>query len=134
MNRITREELKDILDNGGDITLVEALPEMYWRKSHIPGAMQIDYTEIQILEDLYARQREGQSREAASGQKCQNSRLLCEYRVSELHESGSITRVAWLQGSLRICRRQAGLGGRRISARFRRQRQMNIYGEAIPEG
>ena len=60
MNRITREELKDILDNGGDITLVEALPEMYWRKSHIPGAMQIDYTEIQdkagkLLPDKNAR-------------------------------------------------------------------------------
>lgn len=47
MRRITREELKRELDSGRSLTLVEALPEKYWRKAHLPGALQIDYTEVE---------------------------------------------------------------------------------------
>ncbi|MGH7851379.1 MAG: rhodanese-like domain-containing protein, partial [Thermodesulfobacteriota bacterium] len=46
MRQITREELKGALDNGAGVTLVEALPEKYWRDGHLPGAIQIDYTEV----------------------------------------------------------------------------------------
>ena len=46
MRHITREELKGALDNGAVVTLVEALPEKYWREGHLPGAIQIDYTEV----------------------------------------------------------------------------------------
>ena len=46
MRHITREELKSALDNGTKVTLVEALPERYWRDGHLPGAVQIDYTEV----------------------------------------------------------------------------------------
>ena len=46
MKRITRDELKRNIDNGSKMTLVEALPEKYWRKAHLPGALQIDYTEV----------------------------------------------------------------------------------------
>ena len=46
MRHITREELKSALDNGARVTVVEALPEKYWRDGHIPGALQIDHTEV----------------------------------------------------------------------------------------
>ncbi|MEW6144501.1 MAG: rhodanese-like domain-containing protein [Thermodesulfobacteriota bacterium] len=46
MRHITREELRDALDNGARVTLVEALPEKYWRDGHLPGAIQIDHTEV----------------------------------------------------------------------------------------
>ena len=46
MEHITREELKGTLDNGAKVTLVEALPEKYWRDGHLPGAVQIDHTEV----------------------------------------------------------------------------------------
>ena len=38
MNIITRSELKSALDNGEAVTLLEALPEKYYRHSHLPGA------------------------------------------------------------------------------------------------
>lgn len=46
MRHITREELKYALGNGTKVTLVEALPEKYWRDGHLPGAIQIDHTEV----------------------------------------------------------------------------------------
>lgn len=39
--RISREELKASLDRGQTIVIVEALPEMYLRRSHLPGALNI---------------------------------------------------------------------------------------------
>jgi len=38
MNIITRDELKTALDSGAPLTLLEALPEKYYRHSHLPGA------------------------------------------------------------------------------------------------
>ena len=46
MRRITREELRDKLDGGHTVTLIEALPEKYWREAHLPGALQMYYTEV----------------------------------------------------------------------------------------
>jgi rhodanese-related sulfurtransferase len=46
MRHITREELRSALGNGAKVTLVEALPEKYWRDGHLPGAIQIDHTEV----------------------------------------------------------------------------------------
>ena len=60
MRHITREELKSALESGAHLTLVEALPERYWRDGHLPGAIQIDYTEVtgkaeELLPDKEAR-------------------------------------------------------------------------------
>jgi rhodanese-related sulfurtransferase len=60
MRHITREELRDALGNGAKVTLVEALPEKYWRDGHLPGAIQIDHTEVaekagKLLPDKGAR-------------------------------------------------------------------------------
>lgn len=38
MNTITRDELKTALDGSAKLTLLEALPEKYYRHSHLPGA------------------------------------------------------------------------------------------------
>jgi rhodanese-related sulfurtransferase len=46
MRHITREEIRRDLDNGAKVTLVEALPEKYWRDGHLPGAIQMDHTEV----------------------------------------------------------------------------------------
>ena len=60
MRHITREELRDKLDNGEVLILVEALPEKYWSEAHLPGALQMDYTEVRdrapsLLPDKDAR-------------------------------------------------------------------------------
>lgn len=38
MNTITRDELKSALDRSDPPTLLEALPEKYYRHGHLPGA------------------------------------------------------------------------------------------------
>jgi len=47
--QISREELKGTLDRGEPITLVEALPEMYYRKAHLPGAINIPVERVAEL-------------------------------------------------------------------------------------
>jgi len=39
MNIISRDELKNRLESGAPLTLLEALPEKYYRHSHLPGAL-----------------------------------------------------------------------------------------------
>lgn len=38
---ITREELKAKMDRGEKFALVETLPEMYYRHTHLPGAINL---------------------------------------------------------------------------------------------
>ncbi len=38
---VEREELKTKLDRGDDFVLVEALPEKYYRRAHLPGAVNL---------------------------------------------------------------------------------------------
>ena len=38
---ITREELKEKLERGDRFFLLEALPEKYYRRVHLPGAMNL---------------------------------------------------------------------------------------------
>lgn len=41
MTTIEREELKTRLVRGDDFVLVEALPEKYYRHTHLPGAVNL---------------------------------------------------------------------------------------------
>ena len=46
---ISREELSAKLDRNERIVLVEALPEKYFRHSHLPGAINIPHDEVETL-------------------------------------------------------------------------------------
>ena len=46
---IDRAELKAKLDRGEALTLVEALPEPYYRKAHLPGALNLPHDEVDEL-------------------------------------------------------------------------------------
>ena len=43
---ITRDELRDLIDNDAPITIVEALPQSYYDDAHIPGAINLPHTEV----------------------------------------------------------------------------------------
>ena len=47
--KITRDELKAKLDRGEPVTIVEALPEPYYRKAHLPGALNLPHDEVDAL-------------------------------------------------------------------------------------
>jgi rhodanese-related sulfurtransferase len=44
--KIHRDKLEELLDRG-EVTVVEALPEQYFDQEHIPGAIQVDYEELE---------------------------------------------------------------------------------------
>lgn len=48
LNNISREEIKDTLDRGKAVTFIEALPEKYFNETHLPGALQINYDEVDV--------------------------------------------------------------------------------------
>ena len=45
VEKVTREELEALVARG-EVTLVHALPEEYFRKEHIPGALQMDHVRV----------------------------------------------------------------------------------------
>ena len=46
ISKINEEEIIGLLDKSQPMILVEALPEKYFNEAHLPGAVQIDYTEV----------------------------------------------------------------------------------------
>ena len=48
-SKITREELKAMLDRGEAVTIVEALPEEYYRAAHLPGALLLPHDQVDAL-------------------------------------------------------------------------------------
>jgi rhodanese-related sulfurtransferase len=49
IGKISRDELKAKLARNEPIVLVEALPEKYFRHSHLPGALNIPHDEVETL-------------------------------------------------------------------------------------
>ena len=43
---ISRDELKQKIDRGDDITLVETLPEFMYNQRHLPGAINLPPNEV----------------------------------------------------------------------------------------
>ena len=46
MEHITRDELKVKMNRGEDFVLVDAMPEKYYRHSHLPGAINLPADEV----------------------------------------------------------------------------------------
>ena len=43
---ISRDELKAKMDRGDRLTLLETLPEEFYRRSHLPGALNMPYDQV----------------------------------------------------------------------------------------
>lgn len=48
INIISREAITDTLDRREAVIFVEALPEKYFNDVHLPGAVQINYDEVDV--------------------------------------------------------------------------------------
>jgi rhodanese-related sulfurtransferase len=44
---ISRDELREKIERGDSFFLFEVLPEMYYRKHHLPGALHVAPTDIE---------------------------------------------------------------------------------------
>jgi len=75
VRQISTEELRDKLIMGEAITLIEALPEKYWKDSHLPGALQIDYKEVTEKAYNLLPDKEAEIIVYCASTQCQNSFL-----------------------------------------------------------
>ena len=54
MKTITRTELKDLLDRGGALTLIDVIPQEYYQAAHLPGAKNCCVYETSFLDQAAA--------------------------------------------------------------------------------
>lgn len=73
MRRITRDELREKIEAGHLLTLIEALPEKYWQTAHLPGALQMDYTEVKERAHKLLPDKDAQVVVYCASAQCQNS-------------------------------------------------------------
>jgi len=73
VKQISRDEVKQHLDRGNQIILVEALPEKYYNDSHLPGAIQIDHHEVNEKAPSLLADKESKIVVYCANTECQNS-------------------------------------------------------------
>lgn len=74
MKYITRAELKNNIDNGKDLKIVEVLPFKYWKEGHIPGSIQMDYKEIIAKANKLIPDKNAKIVVYCASTECQNSK------------------------------------------------------------
>lgn len=82
-SKITRNELKTMLDRGEAVTIVEALPEQYYRTAHLPGALLLPHDRVDELAPTLLPDRAAQIVVYCANLPCPNSEIAAE-RLSEL--------------------------------------------------
>jgi rhodanese-related sulfurtransferase len=80
---ISREELSAALDAKESIYLVEALPEKYFKDSHLPGAVQINTGEVDIKAAKLLPNKAEKIVVYCSNTSCNNSSQVAQ-RLAEL--------------------------------------------------
>ena len=82
-NKITRDELKAMLDRGEAVTIVEALPEEYYRKAHLPGALLLPHDQVDELAPTLLPDTAAEIVVYCANLPCPNSEIAAQ-RLSEL--------------------------------------------------
>lgn len=85
-NTISREELASLIESGQNINLIEVLPEKYYREGHLPGAVQMNYDEVEQKVDELLPDRTALVVTYCSSDTCPNS----AYAADALIERGYI--------------------------------------------
>jgi rhodanese-related sulfurtransferase len=76
--RMTRDEVKSRLDSGQAMTLVEALPEPYFRKAHLPGALLLPHDEVDTLAPTLLADKDATIVVYCANLVCPNSAIAAE--------------------------------------------------------
>lgn len=72
---ITREAIKEKLDNKAPITIIEALPQKYFESEHLPGAINIPHDEIQARAPVLLPDKEAFIVVYCASTECKNSKI-----------------------------------------------------------
>ena len=81
--KITRDELKAKLDRGDRVVLVEALPEPYYRKAHLPGALNLPHDRVDALAPALLPDKAAEIVVYCANLPCPNSEIAAD-RLTEL--------------------------------------------------
>ena len=73
--KITRDELKAKLDRGEPIVLLEALPEQYYRKAHLPSALLFPHDRVDELAPALLPDKATEIVVYCTNLPCQNSEI-----------------------------------------------------------
>ena len=82
-SKITRDELKTIVNRGEAVTIVEALPEQYYREAHLPGALLLPHDQVDALAPTLLPDRNAAIVVYCASLPCPNSEIAAEW-LSEL--------------------------------------------------
>jgi len=77
-NLISRTDLKNLIDSGKLLTIVEALPKQYYEAAHLPGAINIPHDEVQATAALLIPNKDGSVIVYCANTECQNSHIAAE--------------------------------------------------------
>src|SRR5271165_5827651 len=81
-SNIRRDDLKAALDRHEPITLVEALPEKYYRDGHLPGAINMPHDQVDSLAPRLLPDKTRRIVTYCANTPCQNSRLAAEQLIA----------------------------------------------------
>ena len=81
MNTITRDQIKERLDNKTPMTIIEALPQRYYNAEHLPGAVNIPHDEIKTLAPDMLLDKAAFIVVYCSNTECQNSKIASQVLV-----------------------------------------------------
>lgn len=80
---ISRSEIKEKLDRGASVILVEALPPRYYEDMHLPGAINIPHTEVEALAPKMLPDKSAEIITYCANLPCPNSEIAAK-RLIEL--------------------------------------------------
>jgi rhodanese-related sulfurtransferase len=72
---IERDEIKRLLDEGRPVTIVEALPEKYWKHSHLPGALNLPHDRVRELAPSLLPDKDALIVVYCANEPCRNSAI-----------------------------------------------------------
>lgn len=75
IRRIRRDEIQTLLETGGTLTLVEALPEKYYRDGHLPGAVHLPHDQVRALAPERLPDKHAFIVTYCANEQCQNSHI-----------------------------------------------------------
>ena len=75
---IKREQIKEYLDHGKPLIIVEALPQKYYEAEHLPGALNMPHDEIKLIAPTSLPDKEAIIVVYCASTECRNSRIATE--------------------------------------------------------
>jgi len=91
---ITREEIKEKLDNNDTLILVEALPQSYFEAEHLPNAINIPHDEIQVKASKMLPNKNSLIIVYCANTECQNSNMA----INLLRQMGYTNTFEYVEG------------------------------------